>query len=354
MHHEAAQHEEEEDERPDIDGSGRARLFAPVLAQLLVEAEVGRVGFRHARLVLRQGHRGSSLHVGHQQREGLTDAVAPLRDVVALQSAAGLVGGIWLHQLALATHAFLAVLVRVVEVREIDAHAHQGRSHQYGGSAEEGGQTVFATGGDPEGNGHEQHDEQEIIAHLRMVGRNLQGHKKSSDQCAGQVTAPVDQHQTGNGGRDIGQGDHLPDVSGGNDDEEIGREGPDDGSQCRQPDAEVEGTEQQVEAQQEDEDIANVGRQEQAVDRLHDAERVARRIARSQLVGGHAAEQGIGPAGGFARTFVVVLGFLAGTDACHGIVLRQYAAFRIGREEVGKRDEGEQQDRHSIGKKFLQ
>ena len=80
-----------------------------------------------------RGDGSPALVVGHQQGQRLADAVAPLRDVVAVKSAAGLLGGIaGVHQLALAAHGFLAVRIGVVQVGEVGCHAHQAGYHQHG------------------------------------------------------------------------------------------------------------------------------------------------------------------------------------------------------------------------------
>ena len=94
---EQAQHEEEEHEGTDVDGPRRARLLAPVLAYLLVDADVVVVGVLHRRLVHHQRLRGTALDVGYEERPGLADAIRPLGDIVALQSARGLVGVILFH-----------------------------------------------------------------------------------------------------------------------------------------------------------------------------------------------------------------------------------------------------------------
>ena len=70
----------------------------------------------HGRLVHAQRHRGTTLRVRNQQGPCLVDAIAPLSDIVALQTAAGLVGTVLLHQFTLATHRLLTILPGVIEV----------------------------------------------------------------------------------------------------------------------------------------------------------------------------------------------------------------------------------------------
>ena len=81
-----------------------------------------------------------------------------------------------------------------------------------------------------------------------MVRVNLEGREHGRQHQSPQVFPPIGQYQSGNHRRQIGQSPHLPDMSGGDDDQEIGREGPDDRTQCRQMLTEVEGPQQDIEA----------------------------------------------------------------------------------------------------------
>ena len=185
----------------------------------------------HSRLVLHQRHRSTALGVGDEQGPRLADAIRPLRDVVAVKPARCLVAGILLHQLALAAHGLLRVLPGVVQVREVDQYAQQ-TAHQTDRRGFQEVQVAFLPDGlDQIGNEHEQDDEQVVVGHLHVVGMHLEGGKDARQDKAPQVFAPVGQHDAGNHRGQIGQCPHLPDVAGGNDNQEIGTEGPHHGTQ---------------------------------------------------------------------------------------------------------------------------
>ena len=84
----------------------------------------------------------------------------------------------------------------------------------------------MADGINQPGNYHGQDDEQIIIRHLYVVGINLESRKDGCEHKAPQVFATIGQHYTCNQWWQISQGPHLPDVTCGNDNEEIGAEGP--------------------------------------------------------------------------------------------------------------------------------
>ena len=201
--------------------------FTEVLRQAAIEATVHGVGFRHGRFAHRQGDRSTAFEVGDKQRPRLTDAVAPLRDVVAVQSAAGLLGGIArLHQLALAAHGFFTISIGMIQVRQVGGDAYQRGHYQHGACLEELGQGLFAPRLLEVSAYDEQDDEQEVVGHLYVVGRHLQSHKDGSQDASGQQPAPIGQHDARQRGRNIGQRDKLPDVPRRNKNEEIGRESP--------------------------------------------------------------------------------------------------------------------------------
>ena len=107
LHDKESQHEEHEHEGAHIDRTARTGLFAPVLPYLLIEGIVVGVGFFHGVLIGGQGHGGTALGVGDEQCPSLAYTVAPLGNIVALQSAVGLVGRVFLHQFALSAHGLL-------------------------------------------------------------------------------------------------------------------------------------------------------------------------------------------------------------------------------------------------------
>ena len=352
FHHDAAHEEEEEHERAHVDRAGRHGLFAEVLRQRAVQPGIARVGLLHRRLVLRQGDGAATLVVGHEQRPRLADAVAPLRDVVAVQPAAGvgLLGAGVMRQLTGAAHRFLAVRIGVIEVREVDGHAHQSGDDEHARGPHELRHPAFAPCLHAVGNGEEEHDEQEVVGHLQVVGHHLQGGEQGR-HAARQQPAAVDEHHAAYRGRDVGQGDEFPDVSGGDEDEEVGREGPQHAADARIPRRDAKGPQQDVEAQHHDERQVDVVGQKELVDALRPGQGAGGVIRGGNLVRGHAAEHRVGPAGAFARALVVFLRLVAGAGARLRVVLEEDASLRVRREEV---DEGQQREGHddeNVGKK---
>ena len=256
-----------------------------------------------------------------------------------------MLGGIaGLHELALAAHGFLAVRVGVVEVGEVGGHADKGGDEQYGACLEESGQRLVSPCVFKVCACDEQNDEQEIVGHLHMVRHDLQGDEKSRQDTARQQPAPVGEYDTRYCGRDIGEGDELPDVSRRNQNEEVGRESPHDAAQPCQPCRYAEYPQQDVEAQHQDERQVDVGGQEELVYFLCPLQRHGRVVRRRYLVSRHSAEKGIGPAGAFACLFVILFGFLSGAGSGSGVVLEQDASFHIRREKVGERNQDECQN----------
>ena len=125
LHDEQSQDEKRQHEGSHVDGTRRTGLFAPVLANLIVDVDIVAVRMPHGRLVLTQGHRCAALGVGYEQRPRLADTITPLRDIVALQTAAGLVGRVFLDQFTFAAHGLLTVLPCVVKVRQVQADGYQ-------------------------------------------------------------------------------------------------------------------------------------------------------------------------------------------------------------------------------------
>ena len=264
-----------------------------------------------------------------------------------------MVSRILLHQFTLATHRLLTILVSMIEVRQIDAHTEQARQNQNAGSFPIKRQFVLTKSLNSIRNGHKQHHEQEIIAHLHMVGRDLQGHKKSRHQSTQQILPPIAKHHTGNGRRNISQGNELPDMSGCYDNEEIGRESPNDGSQSRHPHLEIESTEQNVESEQHHEYIPDISRQVQMIQILNPLQPIRRIIARRHLIGRHTSENGIRPTGTLSCPLQIFLALLTGTDTRHRVVLRKNTPLGHRRTEVSERNNGKNQDCYYIRKDSL-
>ena len=208
-HDEQAQHEEHQHEGAHVDGAARSGLLAPVLSQLVGHEGIFRfAGLARLFVGAERELRGAALGVGHEQRPGFADAVAPGRDVVAVQSASRLVGRV-LHRLvrqfAAPAHALLAVFIRVVEVGQVDAYAQHGcrREHRRGAHPLLYGFRLH--GLDEPGQRHEEHHGQEVVGHLHVVGEYLQSHEEGRHERAREQSAAVAEHHAGDGGRDEGQ-----------------------------------------------------------------------------------------------------------------------------------------------------
>ena len=149
---------------------------------------------------------------------------------------------------------------------------------------------------------------------------------------------------------DVGKGDELPDVSCGNQDEEVGRKSPHDAAQSRQPHRYAEYPQEDVETQHEDKRQVDVAGKKELVYFLRPLQRCGRVVGWRDLISRHSAEEGIGPAGAFACLFVIFFGLLSGSGSGGSIMLEQDASFYIRREEVSERNQDECQDSNQIGK----
>ncbi len=258
LHYKCAEEEKHQHEGSHVNGTARHGLVAPVLAQLLVNVIELPVGLLHRRLALRQRDGSSALCIRHKQRPRLVYAVAPLRYVVALQSAAGLVGGVFLHQFALAAHRLLAVFPCVVKVAGIERQTDQSTCNARERCLQEMCRLPFADGVNKEGDDHKEHDEQIIICHLHMVGVDFECREKACQEEALQIFPPVGKHYAAYHRRKICQRHHFPQVAGGNDYQKIAGECPHNRSQCGKILLEVESTQHDVESEQVNEQIPNV------------------------------------------------------------------------------------------------
>ena len=349
LHDEQAEHEEHKHKGAHVNRSAGHGLVAPILADALVSLHVVGVGFLHGLSVGGHGHTGSALGVGHEQRPCLAQAIAPLRNIVAVETAIGLVGRVFLHQLALATHALLGVLPGVVKVREVDADTDGGSGHGHARRLPEACHLVVADGVDQPSDDHEEDGEQVIVGHLHVVGLHLKRREEGGDDEAPQVFAAIGQRQTADHRRQVGQCHHLPDVSGGNDDEEIARECPHDGSQGGQMLLEIEGPQHDVEAQEIGEEVPHVVGQPQVVEVHHLVEQVGAVVRGRRLVGGHATEGGVGPAGALACALVILTGLLSGSTSGRVVVLVEDAPVEVGWRKVGERNDCEKHDNKNVG-----
>ena len=187
-----------------------------------------------------------------------------------------------------------------------------------------------------------------------MVGVHLKAGKQGREYETPQQLAPVGQHNTGNHRRQIGQGHHLPDVTCGYDYEEVTAESPYDGAQHGQRLPEIEGPQQYVEAKQVGKHIPYVVGKPQVVGRLDGREDARTVVRRGDLVGGHAAENGVGPPWGLARAGTIIGNLLAGTAPGRGVMLVKDAPFRVCREEISERKNRKQEHCQHIGQASFQ
>ena len=212
----------------------------------------------HGRLALCQWHTSATLGIRHQQRPCLVDAIAPLGDIVAVQTTAGLIGTVCLYQLTLATHGLLTILPRMVEIRYVDTDTDGTTRQTRSRSLYEMLVLFLEQSFYTESDDHRQHNEQVVVGHLYVVGQHLQGCEERREQHTPQVFASVCQYHTGNHRRQVGQRHHLPDMTSGNNDEKVATECPYHSTQSCQIDTEVKGTQQDIEAQQVHEDIPHI------------------------------------------------------------------------------------------------
>ena len=176
----------------------------------------------HRRLTHAHRHRSTTLCIGNQQCPRLVDTITPLRDIVTIETAARLVGTILLHQLTLAAHRLLTVFPCVIEIRQVDAKADRGTDHTHRSSLQETGHLLLLHSFHQPGNHQCQDDEQVVVGHLHMVGVDLKSGKHRRQEQAPQILTPVGQYQTGNQRWQVGQGPYLPDMTGSDDNQEIG------------------------------------------------------------------------------------------------------------------------------------
>ena len=198
----------------------------------------------------------------------------------------------------------------MIEVREVQTYTDGYTCQAHPCSFEEMTDLVLPHGIHEPCNHHEQDDEQVIVGHLHMVGIDLERSKQGRDDQAPQVFPSIGQHDTRYHRRQVGQCPHLPDMSCGDDDEEITRERPYHSTQGCHPLTEVEGTQQDIEAQQIDKHIPHILWEPQVVGIDHLSQGVSTIVRRGCLVGGHTAEQTVCPTSAFSCALVIVLSLL--------------------------------------------
>ena len=151
--------------------------------------------------------------------------------------------------------------------------------------------------------------------------------------------------------RQVGKGHHLPDMSGSDDDEEVAAERPYHGTQRRQVPTEVEGTQQDIEAEEVGEDVPYVLRQPQVVGVDNLVEAVGAILGRRGLVRRHAAEGTAGPAAALAGLLVVLCRVLTQTATGGGVMAVKDTTLYVSRVEISKRDDCKKQHDDNIGNK---
>ena len=237
----------------------------------------------------------------------------------------------------------------MIQIRYIHADGNQCSHRTHRRSLPETCQLLLPNGLNEECHHHQQDNQQIVVGHLNVVGAHFKGGKYCRHDEAPQVFAAIGKHHSANHRRQICQRHHLPDVPGGDNNKEIGGECPHDGSQRCQPLAEIERTQQDVEAQQIDENIPHILGQPQVIS-LHRLTQHRRTVVRrSRLIGRHAAEQRIRPARTLSRTLIIFRRLLPRAATGRGIMLIQDAPLNVGREEISERNQCKNHDHQHVG-----
>ena len=196
LHDEQAKDEEHHHEGTDIHRTRRARLLTPVLTYLLIDTRIIGIGLGHRCLIHAQGYRCTTLRIRDQQCPCLTDAIAPLGDIVTLQATVRLVSAVFLHQFTLAAHRLLTVLPGVIEVGEVDAHTDDTTQRTDCRCLRKTFEFVFVDGIHQPGDDEEEDDEQIIIGHLHVVRVDLECREDCRQQQYPEVFPAIGQHQS--------------------------------------------------------------------------------------------------------------------------------------------------------------
>ena len=189
---------------------------------------------------------------------------------------------------------------------------------------------------------------------MYVVRLNLKSREQCRQDEAPQIFPPVGKHHARYHGRQIGKGDDLPYMARGNDDEEVAAERPYDGAESRKRLAEIESPEKDVEAEKIGKHIPDILRQPQVVELSDTVEHVGTLVRRCHLIGGHAAEERVGPARRLARTLVVFGQLHSRAAPGRRVMTVKNAPFDVCRKEIGKRDEREHQHCQQVGQAHFQ
>ena len=169
-----------------------------------------------------------------------------------------------------------------------------------------------------------------------MVGFDFKGGEDGCHYQSRQILAAEGQHDARNQRRQIGQCHHLPDVSGSDDNQEIGAESPQHGTEGGEMAAEVEGAQQDIETQKIGKKIPHIVGQPQMIGVGSHGHGLGTLVRGGQLVGGHSAKQAVGPARHLAGALLVLVHLLSRTPSGRTIVLVKDAPLYVGREEIGE------------------
>ena len=156
----------------------------------------GRIGdAREVGLALHDGTRGTALGVGHQQREALLLAVAPIGHVVAVQAlGADVVRGTAVRpdgQFALPAGGVLAILPGAPEQPQVAAgRQHHGRQAQQR-ALHEAAQGLLPEGAHPLGQREEHQHDAQVVGDLHVVHADLQPQEQGEQGRSQQLLAPV-------------------------------------------------------------------------------------------------------------------------------------------------------------------
>ena len=225
----------------------------------------------------------------------------------------------------------------MVEVREVHTDTNKGSCRTNGGSLKEMLHLLIPQCVHKESDNHEKDEEEVVVRHLHVVSIDLKGSEHRRNDKAPKVLTPVCQNYSGNHRRQISQRHYFPQVTGGNDDEEVTGESPYHSTQGCHPLTEVEGTEQDIETEKVGENEPHILWQPQVVGIHSLVQSVHTLVRRHHLIRGHAAEHRIGPTRRPTGLLLELSSLHHGTLACRGVVTIKNPSLYVGGEKVCKR-----------------
>ena len=225
----------------------------------------------------------------------------------------------------------------MVEVAKVDNNTQHGSHKTHAGGFGKLGQLLLPNRQPQIGKHHKEDDEHIIVGHLYVVGLYLKGCKEGGYHKSPYILAPVSQHNTAYHRRQISQCHHLPYMAGGYNDKEVAAESPYYRAKHSQLAAEVEGTQQDIEAQQVGKDVPHILGQPQMIELAHLVEHLLAVVRRRHLVGRHTAEERVGPTRYLSCALIILRKLSSGTTSGRRVMTIKDAALGVCREEVGKR-----------------